>query len=569
VTTAPSPSPPPAASPARRQRALLWGIGAGWALLQAAAALHRANPDAVSYLDLSDRALAGDWAGVVNPHWSPLYPLLLALGRALVGEGRGRELAAAHLVNLVLFLAALWAFDRLSGKLQARSQGALPGGIAAALGSMLFLWTSLQWLGLAGVSPDLGVLFFALAAASLALGIGDGEGTWRRGVGLGALLAAGYAMKAILLPFGVVLFLALAAGGRRRRRRLAAVGAGLATLVLLAAPLIWAVSRQAGRFTISDSGRLNYGWFIGGLPRFAHWQGEEGCCGRPLHPTRRLAEPVPVFEFRAPVGGTYPPWYDPSYWYRGYRPRFDAGAHLSRLGATGREVLGILLGARSPGGWWVAALLVLVVAARPRGAAPAGVGPVMVASAAVLGAYLPLVVSARYLPPFVVLLLLPLLLNLKPPASWLAARWFRGALAALAAVWLVGAAWAMAADAVGWVEERRQGGTLDEQVAAGLRRAGVEPGSDLAFVGPAIDQYWPRLLTSRLVAEVREQDRAAFWDLDAGARERVMATLEGLGVAAVVTDQAPPQARLEGWEPLGTGGYRVWFPGRGAVSGRR
>ena len=39
------------------------------------------NPDGISYLDLSDRWMAGDFRGVVNAYWSPLYPALLAVVR--------------------------------------------------------------------------------------------------------------------------------------------------------------------------------------------------------------------------------------------------------------------------------------------------------------------------------------------------------------------------------------------------------------------------------------------------------------------------------------------------------
>lgn len=55
--------------------------------------------DGISYLDLSDAALAGRWHEFVNAYWSPLFPALIALGRLLVGATPGREGASFVLVN--------------------------------------------------------------------------------------------------------------------------------------------------------------------------------------------------------------------------------------------------------------------------------------------------------------------------------------------------------------------------------------------------------------------------------------------------------------------------------------
>ena len=37
------------------------------------------------------------------------------------------------------------------------------------------------------------------------------------------------------------------------------------------------------------------------------------------HPVRQILTEPAVFEFAKPIGGTFPPWFDPSYWYAGYK----------------------------------------------------------------------------------------------------------------------------------------------------------------------------------------------------------------------------------------------------------
>lgn len=73
--------------------------------------------------------------------------------------------------------------------------------------------------------------------------------------------------------------------------------------------------------TFGDSALPNYAWYTG-VP-YRHWQGEPPGNGTPRHPTRKIFSEPAVYEFAASVGGTYPPWYDPSYWYEGVVPNLS------------------------------------------------------------------------------------------------------------------------------------------------------------------------------------------------------------------------------------------------------
>ena len=66
-----------------------WIRAAAWVVLllvagfQAWATRFYPTPDGVSYLDLSDAVLRGDFGELLNGYWSPLYPVLVGLGRRL------------------------------------------------------------------------------------------------------------------------------------------------------------------------------------------------------------------------------------------------------------------------------------------------------------------------------------------------------------------------------------------------------------------------------------------------------------------------------------------------------
>ena len=64
-----------------------------------------------------------------------------------------------------------------------------------------------------------------------------------------------------------------------------------------------------------------------------------------------------MYEYASPVGGTYPPWYDPSYWHAGVRTYFNLSQQLVAVARNLRRFGGVLW--RYPGG--IAVLLCFYV----------------------------------------------------------------------------------------------------------------------------------------------------------------------------------------------------------------
>jgi len=110
---------------------------------------------------------------------------------------------------------------------------------------------------------------------------------------------------------------------------------------VVAAPLVIALSLSKGRLTSGDTGKIAYAEMVDGLGNYPYWRGE-GNLGVPKHPARKLWSNPDVYEFAAPVGGTYPLWYDTSYWFDGLKARFDLFGQLRVLKHTLRGLASCL-----------------------------------------------------------------------------------------------------------------------------------------------------------------------------------------------------------------------------------
>src|SRR5437763_1966635 len=100
------------------------------------------NPDGISYLDLSDRWMAGNFHGIVNGYWGPVYPALLAAVRFILRPAAQFEFRAVHAANFVAFVIGLITFTLFLRELLARSASD-PGRRKALIlwGFGLFLWS--------------------------------------------------------------------------------------------------------------------------------------------------------------------------------------------------------------------------------------------------------------------------------------------------------------------------------------------------------------------------------------------------------------------------------------------
>lgn len=375
----------------RAIRGLAWLLVVALAVFQAYAQRYVVGPDGVAYLDLSDAVVAGHWGGLVNLYWSPLYPLLIGLARLVTHAAPPAEVPVVHAVNALAILATFAAYEYFLTPALATAAGSrhavLGGRWGRAAAYALFIVVAFTLTPLELTTPDLLAAAAAFGALGALVRFRRGDATPATALLLGASLGLGGLAKSFMVPWAVVclVVLGISAARRSRTRAIAAV----VVWAIIIGPWTALVSRTAGRFTFGDTGRLTYAWYVNS-------QGAPSLRGVPLGARRASIDSIlPQAGATGDAPGTDPMWFDPERWSGGISPHFDLHDQVGSLAVSARfyvENLAPFL------------FLVLLVAAAPRSAwrdAWRNGWVVLVPAAAGMLGYAMVLVTARYVMPFV------------------------------------------------------------------------------------------------------------------------------------------------------------------------
>lgn len=511
--------------PARLQRIGLGVLALLGALDAWRYARYQVNPDGVSYVDLALAFAREGPAALINGYWSPLYPALIGTGYLIAPPTLDTMYLVAHVASVLPYLLALWTFHRLLTAVRTRVSDPTHAAIVVIVGWTAFALYILKGIGLHLITPDIGVAAVVFWLAAETLDLGDAPWTTRRWVTVGVVLAIGYWWKAILFPVGLAWFgvAALVTLWRRDPRR--APVTGLAVYVALALVVIVPVSRQTGRATFGETGRLNYLWYVNAAPYV--WErclptGYGAAADAPFGAIARdlliVATPVTCAITSPLATATMPLWDDPSRYYRDAHPRADLVRQLravkNNFGFLANELalLGPLL-------ILTAFAVGAVTVVRRLGAGSgtnAATSQLPMATRAMLGSliaapitfYLIVYVEFRHIAPFVVLGCVA--------AAWGAARpdgrAARALLLTLAFVGVAETAWRLStqtligmtlarATVLGRGPERVP---VTHLVARELRDAGLAPDTKVASIFNAWNAEWAQLAQLRIRAHVPE-----------------------------------------------------------------
>lgn len=262
------------------ETALRWwalAIIVGTGLVRGWVGRYSMDPDGICYLDLGDAFFHRKWFDAVNGYWSPLYAWLLGSAMFLTKPTREWEFPLVHVVNFCVYLAALAGFEFFLRSLLPRDPSArnepARGGDATgtstaalsrvallAIAYSLFLWTSLDLIGIWGASPDLCVAGLVYVIAGLLLRI-RGKSSWSLYLILGVVLGVAYLTKAVMFPLGFA-FIAIGFFCVPRGKKLRYLLVTALAFLGVSAPWLVALSRAKGRFDFGDSGHLNYSTLV-------------------------------------------------------------------------------------------------------------------------------------------------------------------------------------------------------------------------------------------------------------------------------------------------------------------
>jgi len=509
-----------------------WGATAAW--------LYRdwMNPDGISYMDLADSALEHGPLPLVNAHWSPLYPALIAFWKWLLHPTAVQEFAYVHALNGVIYTATAVCFGFFLNqflKLRSGVENWVRKSILTTFGfSLFFLYMNADITPFV-VTPDLLLSCAVFTAAGLfCLALRQRENLYPY-LALGCVLAFGYYAKSVVLVIGFVLLILLLASSLKHFKR---VSLAAAVMLLLAAPQILLVSKRVGHLSIGETGRLNYLWWVNGIQPFVGWTGTPGG-DVPVHGPRTIFENPQVLEFATPIAGTYPLWYDPAYWYEGATARFNASQQVVALRRSLQFYVGIFSDLKYP----IAGLLVLTVFAIWRRSSPNWIYVwLLVWSIGILFMYALEFTEYRYAAPFLIVFWLAAygaVLKRDSTPEWI--------------VLLVIAGLVLAPRIKEAASQYRMlsgpRGEFEHVIAArNLDAMGIRSGDQMATVGAPFVDFYARIARLRVIAQV--SDEAAFWKLAQEKAVLVEDALAKTGAKALVARDRPAGFQEDRWRPV-------------------
>jgi hypothetical protein len=562
----------------KRLLALFWFLAVAAGGFHAWADRNVMNADGISYLEIGEAYLRGDWDAAINGYWSPLYPWLLGLAMLILKPSPYWENPTIHLVNFLIYLFSLVCFhfflrelirtnQRRAAGLSGDSWMTFPVWAWIALGYSLFIWSSLTLNTLAEVNPDMCMAAFVYLASCILLRIRRGSKSWVTFGFLGLVLGTGYLVKAPMFPLAFV-FTAVAMLSLRNLR-LAALRGLIAILmfILVAAPFIGALSMTKGRLTFGDSARLNYALDIHNVS-LRHWQGTwPPGVGAPKHATRKIQGTPPVYEFGSPVAGTYPPWYDPSYWNEGMSPSLNLRKQVEVFFSNIGIYLNLFIN-NSQAGIMVGFLILLL--ANRRGWFQIGEiakqWTLLIPALAAFSMYSFVHVYTRFVGAFVVLLWLGVGSSVRLTDTRDSKNLVSYVCVSMVTLLLMSIAVVTAPKVYSTVRELLQGADpsahLHWRVAEGLSRLGVQPGDKVALLGDGtykFGAYWSRLARVKVVAEVLTRDVDEFLAANDVVKSGVIGTVLQTGATAIVAYDVPNYFAKNGWRRLEKTHYFVYL----------
>ena len=519
------------------------------ACLLAWAGRYFVNPDGISYLDLSDDFAAGRWSNAVSGHWSPAYPLLLSVWLKLFGSGSQWEALGVHVLNVLTFIAAMAAFELFLRELRRSQQPRhdrtvrpwaldLAASSAVVCAWSIFLWCTLVLVTIKAVTPDMMVAAIAFALAALVIRIREEDAGTGSFAAFGALLGLGYLTKSFMFAAAIAL-LGLSYLTTRRLHQSAKrhLISGI-VFIAIALPQVIALSRQAGTLRISDSARIVYALRVNHVPKL--WLGSPSASGTPVHPIEQLSTRPQTLAFPTDKPNrAYPLWDEPSYWYEGMHPRFDAAQQLDALRRNIVTDLGIALKVLAP--------LFLIWLMRDR-KFPVRYRTLTIASTMVLLGYAILNSEGRLIAPWLVIGIVSALAGMSLEPNGPRQRIARGTVHVMTAICVISLVTYVFDQA--FSEHPDQGlnaRNIQWEVAKAVNDRGVPPGSRIALVGDESDIHWARLAGVQAAIHIPRAAAADYWRMPAEARADFEKRIAAKGARAMIASWTAPSAPLPGW----------------------
>ncbi len=513
---------------------------------------------------MGDQYWRGNWQAALNSYWSPLYGWIMGLLLRLTKPALRWEYPVIHLMNIVIFLAALFCFEFFWRELLAsRGEEAWAGKSRIyfwALGYLLFAAMQFKIGAMSSVGPDLIVAALVCLISGMILRFTARRMNVISAALFGVALGLGYLAKAAMLPFGIVVLATMFAIAWRRRAGLKLVAVGAIFFLIVSMPFIALLSWKCHRFTFGDAGSLNIAWFVNGAtPVYRHWQDNAALSVHPQHTTRKLLNWPEVYEFATPVSGTYPVWYDPTYWWTGVDARMHPVRLLAAFIKNAGQIVDYLM--KVCGILTTVVLMMFLLGDRLKDSWRQLMKflPILLPAVALILMYAMITWEPRYTSGAMLVVYGAVIVSASISLEAQRTRVLRGACLIFGAVTLW---WVLQSLAVSYHESGKSAQNI--VTAEQLRALGIVPGDRVALIGDGFYAVaWARLDRVKIVAEVPQDmptgdSTAAFWNSTPEDEQLVLNILKSTGAKAVVAEISP-KSLPPGWFSLGNSGKSVFF----------
>jgi hypothetical protein len=520
---------------------------------EALAAKEPLNPDAVSYLNIANSLVAGNWHAIVNGYWSPVFPLLLSLMLKIVRPSPFHQPLAVHMFAFVSLIAALFSFEYFLSEFFSYRRHLFTEQFEVAreeisddaiwlIGYSLFFWITSFLTPPYLEQPDILVFVLYLLASAICMQLSSRQEWWRFAL-LGLVLGLGYLVKAVMFPLGFVFLLAVF-WQRAQWRVLLRLVLSTAAFVAVSLPFCLALSHSKGRFTFGDVGIIAYRQIMG--------LGDET-----LPPTsipRPVATPHIQDYSQILQLGTYPPWADPSYRFKGAPFQFSFWRQVNRTHVVLHDYFNLYV---EKLGVLMCGLLVLFSCSNPPIFAKRFLRQIVLWLPAIAGLafYATMRVEGRFLAGYTIGLFAACIASIRIAEFPGASKLICSAALAVSLLLSVQAAVQAGHEAIELFDHAQP---PDQQVAATLLQMGVEVGDRVSYMGDTlVDHSWAYLAGVKIVSEIPQEDVLSFWAADQIRRTEVLNWLASTGAKVLVTQNVPDTAMPMGWRRVGNSDYYI------------
>jgi hypothetical protein len=534
-------------------RVSFWLLGTLLASLQAWSHRYWVSADGISYLDMSEAVSSGlGWHRLINGTWSPLYPFLLGISEVLRPD-RYREIVTGHVLNIVLFLGALAAFEYLmcgvwpppSASDDVAENVLLPRWTSFVAGYSVFLWASLGEITLAYLRADILMTVFLFIAMGLVVRIQNNGATWSRYSVLGVVLGIGYLSKQPMLPIGLLIITSSVLASNDRFRVLPKGLLAALLLLTIGGAYFIPLSKKVGHLTFGEASTYNYLVYIDQHAETEYLMDPGLGTGKFLNVPVKIFDAPPTYSFFSSKAVTHHMRYDPSYWTQGAKARFSAGGELRAVFLNVMPYIAIL---ERTGGLTVG-FIVLCFLAGDSERVLFGIRqqwPLWFIGLCGLAMYALMHVEDRYIGAFFVLAWLGLMSRIRVPRVLLN-RGAQGASLGIAISILLPLIGTVGYDVIHQRNVSDQGAEAAKQLAS----LGIRPADRVARISPWYTDYaWAHMSRVSITAEVDPRHAEEFWERGPDIQAQVLKAMSDVGARVVVAHiaggAAPPN-----WQRLG------------------